>query len=63
MSLVKVTKNQLTKSESVSGAVGKGMVAAGTGGIALTLAASLIPFLGVFGLSLVLLVLGAFFWE
>lgn len=53
----------LTQSKSVSGAAGKGMVAAGTGAIALWFVASLIPFIGVFGLGIVLIVLGMFFWE
>lgn len=63
MSLVKATQKSLVQSSSVSGAAGKGMVAAGTGGIALTMLATLIPFVGVFGLSIVLLVLGLMFWE
>lgn len=48
---------------TVSGAVGKGMTVAGGGAIALTVLAGLIPFVGVFGLGVILLVLGLFMWE
>jgi len=62
MSLVKHGQSSLAKSGSVSGAAGKGMVMAGAGGVVLTIAAAILPF-GVFGLSIVLIVLGLLFWE
>lgn len=50
-------------SKSISGAAGKGMVLAGSGAIALSVLAALIPFVGVLGLGVVLIVLGALMWE
>lgn len=58
----RVAKSVLA-TNSVSGAVGKGMTVAGGGAIALTLLAGLIPFVGVFGLGVILLALGLFMWE
>ena len=63
MSIERYAKSNLVHSKSVSGAVGKGMVVAGTGALVLSALAALIPFVGVFGLGLVLLVLGIFMWE
>lgn len=56
-------KSGLMYSKSASGVAGKGMVVAGTGAIALSALAAVIPFVGVFGLGIILLVLGAFMWE
>jgi hypothetical protein len=61
MSLVK-SSSALVKSESGSTAVGKSLVAVGSGGVVLTVLAALIPFVGVLGLSVVLLLAGLFFW-
>lgn len=63
MSIVRAGQKSLVHSESMSGAAGKGLVAAGAGGISLWLLAGLIPFVGMFGLSIVLLVVGAMLWE
>lgn len=61
--LVRAAQKSVVSSKSVSGATGKGLVVAGAGGIALTILAGLIPFVGVFGLSIIFLVLGFFMWE
>jgi len=63
MSIERYTKSSILHSKSASGAVGKGMVAAGSGALVLSALAALIPFVGVFGLGVLLLVLGAFMWE
>lgn len=55
--------SSVLSTKSVSGAAGKGMAVAGGGAIALTILAGLIPFVGVFGLGVILLVLGLFMWE
>ena len=62
-SIERYAKSGLMYSKSVSGAVGKGMAVAGAGAIALSALAAIIPFVGVFGLGIILLVLGAFLWE
>lgn len=61
--LMRSTAKTVTQSKSVSGAAGKGLVVAGTGAIALSMLAALIPFVGVMGLGILFLVLGAVFWE
>jgi len=53
----------LLASKSVSGTAGKGMVVAGGSAIALSVLAAFIPFVGVLGLGVILLVLGGFLWE
>jgi len=53
----------LVSGNSVSGTAGKGLAVAGGGAIALSLLAGLIPFVGVLGLGVILLVLGLFMWE
>lgn len=63
MNITKRGNSSLMHSKSVSGLAGKGMVVAGTGAIALSALAALIPLVGVFGLGVVLLVLGLFMWE
>lgn len=63
MSIIKQGGSGLMNSKSVSGMAGKGMVVAGTGAIVVSLLAALIPFVGVFGLGVALLLLGAFMWE
>lgn len=62
-SLVKATKNQVVTSKSASGAAGKGLVAVGGVGLLLGFLAMVLPFVGVFGISLALMALGIFMWE
>ena len=50
-------------SKSPSGAAGKAMVVGGSAAIALSVLASIIPFVGVFGLGVILLLIGALMWE
>lgn len=50
-------------SKSVSGSAGKAMVVGGTSALAVTLLASIIPFLGALPLAIVLIALGLFMWE
>lgn len=61
--LERMVGKSVMSSKSVSGAAGKGLVVGGGAAIALTFLAALIPFVGVFGLGVVMLVLGAFMWE
>lgn len=61
--LERVAAKSLISSKSVSGAAGKGMVAVGSTAIALSVLAAVIPFVGVLGLGIVLVVLGALMWE
>jgi hypothetical protein len=63
MSIEKYKGSSLMRSQSVSGMAGKGLVAAGSGAIVLSALAALIPFVGVLGLGVILLALGAFMWE
>lgn len=60
--LEKISRGVLV-SKSASGVAGKGMVAVGSGAIVLSLLAALIPFVGVLGLGIVFVVLGALMWE
>ena len=62
-SLMKPSKGGILASKSVSGAAGKGMVVAGVGGILLTFLAALIPFVGIVGVSVILIALGIFLAE
>lgn len=59
MSLVKNSSTSLVRSESVS-KPGKAMVAVGGGGIALTALSAVIPFVGVFGLSVAIALIGLY---
>lgn len=62
MSLVKST-SAIVKSDPAFGkSVAKGSIAVGGGGLALTAVAALIPFVGVFGLSIVLILAGLAFF-
>lgn len=61
--IVKATQKSIVSSKSVSGAAGKGMVVAGAGGLLITLLAGLIPFLGVVGVSVLLVIFGFLMWE
>lgn len=63
MSLVKATQKQIVSSKSVTGAAGKGLVAGGAGAMGLVFLAGLIPFVGVFGLGVIMILLGLFMWE
>lgn len=63
MSIEKYKSSSLMRSQSASGMAGKGLVAAGSGAIVLSVLAALIPFVGVLGLGIIFLVLGAFMWE
>ncbi len=60
--LERATKGVLA-SKSTSGATGKVMVAGGSAAIALSVVAALIPFVGVLGLGIIMLVIGVFMWE
>lgn len=53
----------LLASKSVSGATGKVMVVGGSAAIAVSLLASLIPFVGVMGVAALMIALGLFMWE
>lgn len=62
-SLERVAAKSLISSKSVSGVAGKGMVAVGSAAIITSLLAALIPFVGVLGVGLAFVVLGALMWE
>lgn len=62
-SLERVAGKSLLSSKSASGVAGKGMVAVGSTAIVLSVLAAIIPFVGVLGLGVVLIVLGALMWE
>lgn len=62
-SLERVAAKSLLSSKSTSGVVGKGLVGTGSVAIALSVVAAFIPFVGVLGLGILLVVLGALMWE
>ena len=63
MSLVRAAQREIVASDGSTGkTVGGTMMVAGTGGLGLVGLAAFVPFVGVFGLSVLLLVLGAIFY-
>lgn len=54
----KVAAKSLVKDESLTRTTGKAVAVIGAGGIGLVLLAGLLPFVGVFGLSVVMVLVG-----
>lgn len=61
--LVRYGQKSLLKSESTSGAVGKGLVTTGGVGLSLWLVAGLIPFVSLPMLLVAMVIAGFFMWE
>lgn len=62
-SLVRAGSKAIVQSNSLSGAAGKGMVAAGAGGMGLLALAGVLPFISFPVLCVILIVFGLFIWE
>lgn len=57
------SKSLTTKTHTVSGQAGKGMVVAGGSALLVPVLAALIPFLGTLSVAIALVVLGFLLWE